>query len=42
MIGTHALDEVAAQQLFTQAIEDAHARILAAEAKVTAAAASGS
>jgi pyrroline-5-carboxylate reductase len=42
MIGTHALDEVVAQKLFTQAIEDAHAKILAAEAKVAAVAAAGS
>jgi pyrroline-5-carboxylate reductase len=34
MIGTRALDEVAAQQLFTQAIEDAHAKIKATEVKV--------
>jgi pyrroline-5-carboxylate reductase len=42
MIGTHTLDEAVAKKLFTQAVEDAHARILAAEAKVAAAAASGS
>jgi pyrroline-5-carboxylate reductase len=34
MIGTHALDEVVAQKLFTQAIEDAHARIKATEVRV--------
>jgi pyrroline-5-carboxylate reductase len=42
MIGTHTLDEAVAKKLFTQAVEDAHARILAAEAKVDAAASAGS
>jgi pyrroline-5-carboxylate reductase len=34
MIGTHALDEIVTQKLFTQAIEDAHAKIKATEVKV--------
>jgi pyrroline-5-carboxylate reductase len=42
MIGTRTLDEAAAKALFSKAVEDAHAKILAAEAKVAAAAASGS
>jgi pyrroline-5-carboxylate reductase len=42
MIGTHTLDEAVAKKLFTQAVEDAYAKIQAAEAKVAAAAAAGS
>ena len=37
MIGTRTLDEAAVRRLFTQAVEDAHAKIQAAEAKVAAA-----
>jgi hypothetical protein len=37
MIGTRTLDEAAARRLFTQAVEDALAKIKAAEAKVAAA-----
>jgi len=36
MIGTRTLDEAAARKLFTQALEDAYAKIMAAEAKVAA------
>jgi len=42
MIGTHTLDGAAARKLFTQAIEGAHAKILATEAKVIAEAAAKS
>ena len=35
---TRTLDEAAARKLLTQAVEDAHSKILAAEAKVEAAA----
>ncbi|MFI5338274.1 MAG: pyrroline-5-carboxylate reductase family protein [Candidatus Methylomirabilales bacterium] len=42
MIGTRTLDEGAARKLFTQAVEDAHAKIMATEAKVTAGAAAKS
>jgi hypothetical protein len=38
MIGTRTLDEAGARKLFAQAVEDAHAKILAAQAKVVAAA----
>jgi pyrroline-5-carboxylate reductase len=38
MVSTRTLDESAARKLFMQAVEDAHAKILAAEAKVAAAA----
>ena len=37
MISTRTLDEAAARKLFTQAVEDAHGKILAAEAKIKAA-----
>ncbi len=37
MIGTRTLDEAAARKLFMQAMDEAHARILGAEAKVVAA-----
>jgi pyrroline-5-carboxylate reductase len=36
MIGTRTLDEAAARTLFTQALENAHAKVLALEAKVVA------
>ena len=39
MIGTRTLDETAARKLFTPGLEDAFAKIQAAEAKVAAAAA---
>ncbi len=42
MIGTRTLDEAAARRLFTQAVEDAHGKILAAEAELAAAAAATS
>lgn len=42
MIGTRTLDEAAARKLFTQAVEGAHAKILATEAKVIAGAAAKS
>lgn len=42
MIGTRTLDEAATRKLFMQAVEDAHARIMATEAKVTAGAAAKS
>jgi hypothetical protein len=42
MIGMHTLDQGVPQKLFTQAVEGAHARVLAAEARVAAAAAPGS
>jgi len=35
MIGTRTLNETAAKALFSKAVEDAHAKILAAEAKLT-------
>lgn len=37
MISTRTLDEAAARKLFMQAVDDAHAKILGAEAKVVAA-----
>ncbi len=37
MIGTRTLDEAATRKLFMQAVDDAHAKILGAEAKVVAA-----
>ena len=36
MIGTRTLDEAAAKKLFTQAVENAHGKILAAQAKIEA------
>jgi hypothetical protein len=39
MVGIRALGETAARKLFTQAVEDAFAKIQAAGAKVAAAAA---
>lgn len=38
MIGTRTLDEAAARKLFTQALEDAHGKIMAAEVEVASAA----
>jgi pyrroline-5-carboxylate reductase len=42
MIGTRTLDEAAARKLFMQAVEDAHAKIMATVAKVAAASGQGS
>ena len=42
MIGTRTLDEAAARKLFMRAVEDAHAKIMATEAKAAAASGQGS